>query len=148
MPNLKQNILKLALAVMLVFFVVYWIFQSRVQKEKDLIYILESYASFMDGKCPIDIGDKNEVIIQKVYFIGKRTIVYEYHLLPYSKNSLNIKALKENYSEIVIDELESLDSLMKVRDNDVIFEYRFFDNKDEELFEISAFFNTPIKIID
>ena len=129
----------------------YDFYLQKYLTKKNLNNILERYAMDMNNECPIAVGGSTELVIGKVYFIKEKTIVYEYKILNHSKDSLSdsvISQLRENLTEPIIDEIESINSLTKLRNNDVIFEYHFFDKQKEEMFKIKILFNTPIKIID
>ncbi len=125
----------------------YSIFQARVQTEKNFIHTLKTYTDDMNGVCPIPVGGSTDLVIQKVYLLEEKTVVYEYRLLTYDKNSLDIPRLKESLSDPLIAELESMKSLEILKNKNVVFEYCFFDHENEELFKIRMLFNTPIKIM-
>jgi hypothetical protein len=129
-------------------FLVYPVVQDRINKEKSLIMTLELYEKEIGSACPIDVGNRNELMLQKVFFVKKRTLVHEYQWLNYNKSDFDIQQLKENLSEPIIQELESDESLSALRNKNVIFEYRYFDNQNEEMFRLKALYNTPITIID
>jgi hypothetical protein len=149
MTKIKRRVLQILLVAIFVFFQFgfYNFYISKYFIKKNLNNILEKYAADGNKECPIAIGD--EFVIEKVSFIiEKRTIVYEYHIPKYSMDSLDLKPFKEFLSEIVIEDLKKIESLAKLRNNDIIFEYIYLDNQGKEMFKIRALFNTPITIID
>jgi hypothetical protein len=146
MNNTQRKIFHIVLLAAFIFFGCgfFGVFLSKYRTTKNLTYILETYADDMNGECPIPIG--NDFVIEKVYFTREKTIVYEYHIPKYSKDVLDLQKLKDTMSEIILMDLGAK-SLVKLQNNDVIFEYRYFDNQNEEILRLSALFNTPIIFI-
>jgi len=137
--------------IMLIFFLgfgFYNIFVSKIEAEKNFQITLSTFANNMDKECPIDILNRNEVVIEKIYFLKKRTIVYEYRIMKHNKNDYDLQQLKENSIDTHIEELEYIESLKILRNNDVVFEYHYFDKQREEMFKIKLLFNTPIVSIN
>jgi hypothetical protein len=122
------------------------VYLSKFLANRNIKITLEQYAKNMNGECPHTIRDK--LLLEKVYFIKRKTIVYEFKLLNYSKYDFDLQQLKENLIEPVIEEIESIKSLATLRNNDVVFVYHYFDSQREEMFKIKVLFNTPITIID
>jgi hypothetical protein len=102
----------------------------------------------MNGECPIDIINRNEVVIEKVYYVKEKTIVYEYRIMKHGKHEYDLQQYKEDSIETQIEILESDGSLAVLRNKNVIFEYHYFDYLREEMFRIKLLFNTPITVID
>lgn len=152
MTDKQRKVVQNIFLIVIILYLLYGIIQSRLQnearKEESLIYTLETYANDMNGVCPIDVGNRNELIIQKVYYVENKTVVSEYRFLNYDKTDFDIQQLKENLSEPILDELEMQESLAILRNKNVIFEYRYFDNQNEEMFRLKMLFNTPITFID
>lgn len=156
MSNIKRWLFKILLLLSL-FAGLFWrlgyydLYLQKYLVKKNLSSILEKYATDMNNECPIAVGGSDELLIEKVSFKKEKTIVYEYKILFYSKDGsadLLIPKLKENLIEPTIDELRSIESLAKLRNNDVVFEYIYLDSQGEELFKIKLLFNNPIKVID
>jgi hypothetical protein len=108
---------------------------------------MKDYAKNMNGECPINIADKNILIIEKVYYRNKKIIVYEY-LVNYSIDSIDIDLFKEKISVEIIEELKILDSLKVWINRNVIFEYIYFDENKEEISRFRVLFNTPFRITE
>ncbi|GHT77046.1 hypothetical protein FACS1894130_00170 [Spirochaetia bacterium] len=119
---------------------------SKYLVKINLNNILETYATDGNKDCPVAVG--NDLVIEKISFVETKTIRYEFHVPKYSKDSLYLQPYKEFLTEINIEDLENTKSLAKLRNNDVIFEYLYFDNRGEEMFNIRVLFNTPITVID
>jgi hypothetical protein len=150
MTNTQRKVIQIAALVLFIFFGCgfFGAFLSRYQAKKNLNSTLGIYANDMNGECPIAVGNGNEMVIQKVYYDKEKTIVYEYRMLNYNKSSFDLKSMKDGLSEIIIADLVADQSLAKLRNNDVIFDYRYYDNQNEKMFEIKILFNTPLKFID
>jgi len=153
MTKIKWRILQILLIAAALFWGLgyYDFFVQKYLVKKNLSNILERYATDMNSECPIAVGGSTELVIGKVYFLKEKTIVYEYEILNISKDSLSdsvIAELKENLIEPLIEEINSIESLAKLRNKDVIFEYIYFDKQREEMFRIRLLFNTPITVID
>jgi hypothetical protein len=146
--NIKRQIIQILFLAIFVFlgFGFYNIYLEKFLVKKNLSYILEKYATDGNKECPINIG--HEMIMEEVSFIKQKTIRYKFSLVNYGKDLLDLKELKKKLSEIVILDIEKIKSLEKLRNNDVVFEYLYFDNQKEEMFKIRLLFNTPIEFID
>jgi hypothetical protein len=142
----RRKIFKIVLLVAFVFFGCgfFGVFLSKYRVTINLTSILETYADNMNKECPIPIG--NDFVIEKVYFAGEKTIVYEYHMPKYSINNLDLQKFKDLMSELILMDLKAK-SLVKLRNNDVVFEYRYLDSQNEEILRLCALFNTPITFI-
>lgn len=143
-----KKILQAILIILFIVFGIYRILQARTQHEINLTYALEKYANDMNGECPISVGTTNGLVIRSVKFKDMKTVIYDYKFLNYQKEYFDLQKLKKNLSKTVIEELESLESLAKLRNKDVIFEYYFYDNLDIELVRLKVLFNTPITFLD
>ena len=146
----KRRILQIVLIGVFVFFNFgfFNFYLSKHLVKKNLSSILEQYATEGNNECPIPVGDGNDLIVEKVFFLKEKTIVYEYRVLNYSKDDYDLQQLKEDMSKSALEDIESNKSLSKLRNNDVIFVYSFFDNQREEMFKIKILYNSPITIID
>lgn len=146
--NKKERIQK-AIMIAIVAFFIYGFekyYLSDVIKNKHLEITLKKLAKNINDECPHIYYD--ELVLEKVYFANKKTIEYYFKYLNYMKSDFDLQQLKEDSIEAVIVEIESIELLATLRNKDVIFEYIYFDNQNEEIFKIKLLFNTPIKIIE
>lgn len=144
----KQRIVQIVVLVIFIGFGLYRIIQARILNEINLSYTLEKFASDMNSECPIAVGSSRELVIDKVVFSKKNTIIYHYTYLTHSIDDFDLIRFKENISKAIIEELESMKSLTKLRNRNVFFEYTFSDNLGNELFRFKVLFNNPINIYD
>lgn len=148
MSEEKRRIIQIVILMATIFFVIFSIIQERSQNERNVINALEKYASDMNGECPIAVGTKGGLVIRKVQYINIKTVAYEYKFLDYRLDDFDLVKLKTNLSKSIIEDLELMKPLEKLRNKNIIFEYHFFDNLDEEMFRLKLVFNTPITVID
>ena len=142
----KQNKIFRIVIVALVFAFTIFItqFQKKLQEDKNLVITLKQYANEGNDYCPFSVGSSGILIVQKVYYREKKTVVFEHRFLTHSKDSFDLESMKESFLPITIEELESIKSLEVLRNKNIIFEYQYFDNQNNEMFTIRALFNTPI----
>ena len=116
-------------------------------REINIENILKELAEVMNSKTPYVI--EGQVVLKRVYFLeGERTIVHEYMLLNYGKDDFDLQELKDYVSVSLIAETETAAELAMLMDQNVIFEYIYFDNQKVEMFRIRLLLNTPITIIE
>ena len=147
--EMKNPRLQILMLVLIVFFGFgFFNFYLSIYLEKRNIDIsLKKFAENMNSECPHTI--ENEIVLDKVSFVKKRNILFEYRWLHNRKDDFdNIQQLKENLIEVLIKDIESIEELMVFRNKDVIFNYFYFDNQGEIIFNIKLLLNTPIAAID
>jgi hypothetical protein len=153
MVFMRKNIIQRIVKIILMFFLFflgsgyYNIYLSKFLEARNLVNAMKDYAENMNGECPINIANRDVLIIEKIYYKEKKTVVYEY-LVNYNLDSIDIELFENKMPNSIIEELEMLDSLEIWRNRGVVFEYIFFDNKKEEISRFSILYNTPLKIIE
>ena len=148
--NIKNPIIQIIILAIIVFFGYgfFDIFLSKYLNERNIANALKKYADEGNSYCPIKVGGRDDLIVEKIYYKNKKTVVSEYRIMNYSRNDFDSEAMKNNFIESHINELDSIENLTVLRNNNVIFEYHYFDKEREEVFKIILLFNTPIKAIN
>ena len=107
---------------------------------------LKKAAKILNKDCPYAIND--ELIIEKISFAKNRRLVYEYRYIHYSKSDFNLETFKNTITQNAIDLLGSDNTLKGMRNKDVIYEYVYYDNHNEEIGRTKISLNTPIKAVE
>ena len=99
----------------------------------------------MNNEAP-QIFDDGVLFIGAYFRSGERTIVHKAMLLHHSKDDLDLQDFKEGVTEYLIADLETAEDVAIFRDQNVIFEYVYFDNQGAEVFRVRLLLNTPITV--
>jgi hypothetical protein len=144
--KLIKKMWKILLAVLLIFIGsgYYNVYLSKYLEEKNIGNALKKYAIDLNTECPYPIGEN--MIMEKVFYIEKKAIRYEFRLINGNKDEFDLEKLKENLSELMVKIIEETETFKKIRNKNVVFEHIFFDNHYEEMFKTVVIFNTPLEI--
>jgi hypothetical protein len=116
----KQQLRQVVIMFVFAFLIYgFWnIYLSKVLTRNKLNKTVEKLAESMNSKCPYMYDD--ETVLEKVFYAKEKTIVYEFRLLNYSKDDFNLRELNEGLTESLIKEIDSIESLLALRNNKII----------------------------
>jgi hypothetical protein len=95
--NIKNPIVKIVVLAVVVFFGCgfYNIFLNKIIEERNNIEnALKKYSMEGSNECPIPIGDN--MIMENVSYLEKKTIRYDYQLINGRKDEFDLPILKKN----------------------------------------------------
>ncbi|GBU27002.1 hypothetical protein R84B8_00522 [Treponema sp. R8-4-B8] len=117
-----------------------------------LMNAIKEDAENENNKCPYMADDG--ISVEKVSFVKKdKKVVYEFKLLNYSKSDFyDLEAFRTNVTQSLIQGIEQSiktdDSMGKIKDKNVVWEYIYYDNQNEELTRVKILLNEPVKAIE
>ena len=109
--------------------------------------VLREFAEAAHKNTPYIIDET--LLHKRVYFReAERTIVYEYMFLHDSNGELDLQHLKDDITEFLVEamSLALIEDIAFLGDQDVIFEFVYFDNQGAEMFRVRLLLNTPITV--
>ncbi|MCL2791683.1 MAG: hypothetical protein FWD87_01200 [Spirochaetaceae bacterium] len=147
----KQQFWSLLLVIIIIFAIIFHknflpkiLAKSYLKENPDIA--LEMFAKSMDEP-HYAVGDM--AVFEKVSLIKEeRTVILEYRFLYHSKDDFDLVAFRADIAEGFIEDIGSSKELAILRNNNIIFEFVYFDNQNEEMFKIRLLLNTPVTVIN